>query len=83
MTNAFVSAKSGDNVSAAFVRITAELAGVGLTKPVLEVATKVVRAQIIEHPEDRDAAGLAAERALTSRASEARSRRRGAGCVLM
>eukprot|EP00640_Fibrocapsa_japonica_P000216 CAMPEP_0113944864 /NCGR_PEP_ID=MMETSP1339-20121228/37398_1 /TAXON_ID=94617 /ORGANISM="Fibrocapsa japonica" /LENGTH=237 /DNA_ID=CAMNT_0000950205 /DNA_START=97 /DNA_END=810 /DNA_ORIENTATION=+ /assembly_acc=CAM_ASM_000762 len=44
-----MSAKSGDQVNACFYRIAAALAGVVLTKPELEVATKVVPAQIINH----------------------------------
>lgn len=39
MYSYFMSAKTGDNVSACFYRIAADLAGVVLTKPELEVAT--------------------------------------------
>ena len=39
----------------------AALAGVVLTKPELEVASKVVRAEIINHPQDRAADDTAAE----------------------
>lgn len=53
MFSCFMSAKSGDNVSQAFYRVAADLAGVVLTKPELEVASKVVRAEIINHPQDR------------------------------
>lgn len=48
----FVSAKTGDNVAATFYRIAADLAGVILTKPDIEVASKVVTAHIVHHPQD-------------------------------
>ena len=41
----------GDNVSQCFYRVAADLAGVVLTKPELEVASKVVKAEIINHPQ--------------------------------
>eukprot|EP01029_Cantina_marsupialis_P014827 TRINITY_DN3246_c0_g1_i1.p1 TRINITY_DN3246_c0_g1~~TRINITY_DN3246_c0_g1_i1.p1 ORF type:complete len:248 (-),score=64.15 TRINITY_DN3246_c0_g1_i1:270-944(-) len=44
-----VSAKTGDQVNAAFHRIAADLSGVVLTRPEIEVATKVVKAKIINH----------------------------------
>mmetsp|Transcript_14390 Transcript_14390/g.24149 ORF Transcript_14390/g.24149 Transcript_14390/m.24149 type:complete len:231 (+) Transcript_14390:133-825(+) len=44
-----MSAKSGDQVNAAFHRVAAALAGIVLTRPELEVATKVVPAQIVNH----------------------------------
>jgi len=52
MCSAFMSAKTGDSVSSCFYRIAAELAGVVLTKPELEVASKIVKAEIINHPQD-------------------------------
>ena len=61
MFSCFMSAKSGDNVAQAFYRVAADLAGVVLTKPELEVASKVVRAEIINHPQDRAADDTAAE----------------------
>jgi len=57
MYSYFMSAKTGDNVSACFYRIAADLAGVVLTKPELEVATKVVRAEIVDHPNAAGADG--------------------------
>mmetsp|Transcript_36907 Transcript_36907/g.97640 ORF Transcript_36907/g.97640 Transcript_36907/m.97640 type:complete len:227 (+) Transcript_36907:13-693(+) len=52
----FMSAKTGDNVSQCFHRVAADLAGVVLTKPEIEVASKVVRAEIVNHPQhDPDA----------------------------
>jgi len=50
MYSYFVSAKTGDNVSSTFYRVAADLAGVVLTRPEIEVATKVVQAQIVDHP---------------------------------
>ena len=41
----------GDNVAQCFYRVAADLAGVVLTKPELEVASKVVKAEIINHPQ--------------------------------
>ena len=55
MFSCFMSAKTGDNVSQCFYRVAADLAGVVLTKPELEVATKVVRAEIINHPQNDEA----------------------------
>jgi len=45
----FVSAKTGDQVHPSFFRIAADLAGVTLTKPELEVAQKPTIAQVIDH----------------------------------
>eukprot|EP00002_Diphylleia_rotans_P004340 TRINITY_DN1316_c0_g1_i1.p1 TRINITY_DN1316_c0_g1~~TRINITY_DN1316_c0_g1_i1.p1 ORF type:complete len:230 (+),score=59.89 TRINITY_DN1316_c0_g1_i1:57-746(+) len=45
-----MSAKTGDNVNSTFFRIAADLAGVILTKPEVEVAAKVVQAEIVNHP---------------------------------
>mmetsp|Transcript_8535 Transcript_8535/g.18364 ORF Transcript_8535/g.18364 Transcript_8535/m.18364 type:complete len:207 (-) Transcript_8535:139-759(-) len=45
-----VSAKTGDNVSAAFFRIASELAGVAVSKPEVDVVTKVVRAEVVARP---------------------------------
>jgi len=39
-------------VNATFYRIAADLAGVALTKPDLEVAQKVVRAELINHDQN-------------------------------
>eukprot|EP00030_Apusomonadida_sp_AF-17_P006393 a680230_27.p1 GENE.a680230_27~~a680230_27.p1 ORF type:complete len:244 (+),score=80.65 a680230_27:44-733(+) len=50
MLSQFVSAKTGDKVSATFTRIAAELAGVALSRPDLEAAQTVVRAEIVDHP---------------------------------
>ena len=47
-----MSAKSGDSVGSCFYRLAADLAGVVLTKPELEVASKIVKAEIINHPQD-------------------------------
>mmetsp|Transcript_43255 Transcript_43255/g.99715 ORF Transcript_43255/g.99715 Transcript_43255/m.99715 type:complete len:230 (+) Transcript_43255:48-737(+) len=45
----FVSARSGDQVGPSFYRIAADLAGVMLTKPELEVAQKPCKAEVINH----------------------------------
>merc|ERR1719245_2416870 len=45
----FVSARTGDQVQPSFYRIAADLAGVTLTKPELEVAQKPTKAEIVNH----------------------------------
>eukprot|EP00771_Trimastix_marina_P000601 gnl/Trimastix_PCT/1618.p1 GENE.gnl/Trimastix_PCT/1618~~gnl/Trimastix_PCT/1618.p1 ORF type:complete len:230 (+),score=71.06 gnl/Trimastix_PCT/1618:199-888(+) len=52
----FMSAKTGDNVSATLHRIAAELAGVPVTKPELEMAGPGIRAEIVNHPQHEDGA---------------------------
>eukprot|EP00899_Mesostigma_viride_P028361 jgi/Mesvir1/870/Mv17439-RA.2 len=47
----FCSAKTGDKVMSTFYRIAADLAGVVLSKPEIEVASKVVKAEIVNHPQ--------------------------------
>ena len=47
-----MSAKTGDNVSQCFFRVAADLAGVVLTKPELEVSSKIVKAQIVNYPQE-------------------------------
>ena len=50
MKSFFISAKTGDQVNTTFTKIAADLAGVTLRKPDVEVATKVVHAEIVDHP---------------------------------
>eukprot|EP00128_Syssomonas_multiformis_P007001 Colp12_sorted_trinity150504_noHs@25074 len=45
-----VSAKTGDDVQLCFHKIAADLAGVTLSKPDFEVATKVIKAEVLAHP---------------------------------
>merc|ERR1719199_919787 len=45
----FVSAKTGDQVQPSFYRISADLAGVTLTKPELDVAQAPTKAELINH----------------------------------
>ena len=54
MASFFMSAKTGDSVAQCFYRVASELSGVVLTKPELEVASKVVKAQIINPPQHAD-----------------------------
>mmetsp|Transcript_27040 Transcript_27040/g.46624 ORF Transcript_27040/g.46624 Transcript_27040/m.46624 type:complete len:227 (+) Transcript_27040:152-832(+) len=56
MYSYFMSAKTGDNVNTCLYRIAADLAGVALTKPELEIASKVVTAQIVNHPANEEVA---------------------------
>jgi len=60
MYSFLLSAKTGDNVSSCFYRLAADLAGVVLTKPELEIASKIVRAEIVNHPQ-HDQEGASAE----------------------
>lgn len=46
----YVSARTGLQVHASFYRIAADLAGVALTKPEIEVAQKPLVAELINHP---------------------------------
>ena len=46
----FVSAKTGDQVASSALQIAADLAGVRLKKADVEQATRVVEAEIVEHP---------------------------------
>lgn len=48
--NYFVSARTGERVEPAFYRIAADLAGITITKPEMEVAQKPTKAEIINHP---------------------------------
>eukprot|EP00898_Chlorokybus_atmophyticus_P007269 jgi/Chlat1/7543/Chrsp62S00555 len=48
MYSYYCSAKTGDNVSATFYRVAADLAGVTLSRSELENAAKVVRAEIVK-----------------------------------
>jgi len=45
----FVSARTGDQVQPSFYRLAADLAGVTLTKPEMEVAQKPTKAELINH----------------------------------
>lgn len=48
----FVSARTGDQVHASFFRIAADLAGVTLTKPEIEVAQVAMKAELINHQQN-------------------------------
>lgn len=52
MYSYFMSAKTGDSVNSSLYRIAADLAGVVLTKPEIEVAAKPVKAEIVDHLKD-------------------------------
>lgn len=49
MNQYYVSAKTGDQVNTVFMQTAANLAGVQLTKPNLEMMQKSVRAEIVDH----------------------------------
>ena len=46
------SAKTGDGVDESFYKIAADLSGVVLTKPAVQVSRRVVAAEIIDHQKD-------------------------------
>jgi len=46
-----ISAKTGDNINPMFYRIAADLAGVVITKAELDISAKVVKAEIVNHPQ--------------------------------
>eukprot|EP00164_Ancoracysta_twista_P002329 GFYU01003079.1.p1 GENE.GFYU01003079.1~~GFYU01003079.1.p1 ORF type:complete len:254 (-),score=79.80 GFYU01003079.1:514-1236(-) len=55
MTSCFMSAKTGDNVNHFFFKVAADLAGVVPTKTEMDVAAaKVVKAEIVNHPNGPD-----------------------------
>lgn len=47
-----MSAKTGDQVSAAFRQLASDLAGIVLSKTDLEVETPVLKAQIVNHEQN-------------------------------
>ncbi|KAL1526585.1 hypothetical protein AB1Y20_015291 [Prymnesium parvum] len=78
MYSCFMSAKTGDNVDQCFFRVAADLSGVTLTKPEIEVASKIVTAQIVNHPlEDESDASQTKNHNET-----AANRSKGSGCVV-
>lgn len=52
MTSFSMSARTGDKVHACFHSITAELAGVVLSKPEIQVSQQVVKAEIVNHQQN-------------------------------
>eukprot|EP00823_Brevimastigomonas_motovehiculus_P002555 TRINITY_DN1552_c0_g1_i1.p1 TRINITY_DN1552_c0_g1~~TRINITY_DN1552_c0_g1_i1.p1 ORF type:complete len:255 (-),score=56.45 TRINITY_DN1552_c0_g1_i1:110-874(-) len=46
-----MSAKTGEGVNMAFTRVAADLAGIALTKPEMDASAKVVKAEVINHPQ--------------------------------
>eukprot|EP01137_Pigoraptor_chileana_P020413 Opistho-2@82760 len=50
LTGFTVSSRSGDQVEASFVRIAADLAGITISKPDLEVAAKIVKVEVEGDP---------------------------------
>ena len=51
-TSFLMSAKTGDQVHSAFYRVAAGLAGVALTRPEVQVQSKVVEAELINYQKD-------------------------------
>jgi Ras-related protein Rab-28 len=52
MHSFFVSAKNGDNVAATFFRVAADLAGVAVGKTEMQQAARVIKAEIVNHPQN-------------------------------
>lgn len=78
MYSYFMSAKTGDSVSSSFYRIAADLAGVVLTKPEIEVESKVVKAELVNH-QQHDPAVVEPESAKVTGGAGGR----GGKCVVM
>lgn len=58
----YVSAKSGDQVSSCFYKLAADLAGVEVTKPLIEVSQKQVKAEIVQHTQNEESEPAAEEK---------------------
>ncbi|KAF4668132.1 hypothetical protein FOZ61_007099 [Perkinsus olseni] len=50
--DSLVSAKTGDEVATAFYQIAAKLAGITLKQPEVQVHQKVVKAELVDYPQD-------------------------------
>uniref|UniRef100_A0A7S1K9T6 Uncharacterized protein n=1 Tax=Vitrella brassicaformis TaxID=1169539 RepID=A0A7S1K9T6_9ALVE len=76
MKSYFVSAKTGDQVASTFYRIAADLAGVELQRPEVEVAQRAVKAELINHPRN--------DNTLPEVTADTIARRRGSRrCIVM
>lgn len=49
------SAKTGDKLDSMFLQVAADLAGITLTNPEIEISTPIVKAEIINHKQNDDA----------------------------
>ena len=82
MASFFVSAKTGDNVSAMFYRLAADLSGVELTKPDLAAVSKVVTATLINHQQhDPEVSAPPVGSASTAKIASGGAPKKG-GCVI-
>ncbi len=70
MSSYYVSAKTGDNVYSAFYQIVANIAGVAFSKLEVELARKVISAEIVDYPKVDNSARVT-------------SRTRSSKCLLM
>ena len=52
MFSYLLSAKTGDNLNLCFYNIAADLAGVVVTKPDLEISSTVIKAELIDYQKD-------------------------------
>ena len=53
-SNYYVSAKTGDQVNTVFMQAAANLAGIKLTKPELDMMQRQVKAEIVDHKGGKD-----------------------------
>ena len=48
----YVSAKTGDQINTCFYKIACDLAGIQVTKPLMEVTQKTIVAEIVQHKQN-------------------------------
>ncbi|EER00655.1 Rab6, putative [Perkinsus marinus ATCC 50983] len=69
-----VSAKTGDEVATAFYQIAANLAGITLKEPEIQVHQKVVKAELVDYPQDDPLHAHVVAPRMAARTSSRRSR---------
>ncbi|EER10292.1 conserved hypothetical protein, partial [Perkinsus marinus ATCC 50983] len=69
-----VSAKTGDEVATAFYQIAANLAGITLKEPEIQVHQKVVKAELVDYPQDDPRHAHVVAPRMAARTSSRRSR---------
>ena len=58
----YVSAKTGDQVASCFYKIAADLAGIEISKPLIESTQKQVVAEIVQHQQNEESRPRAEEK---------------------
>ncbi len=62
MYSFYVSAKTGDQVTSCFYKIAADLAGIEVAKPHLDITQKQVVAEIVQHSQNEETEPRAEEK---------------------